>query len=331
MEESTENQPSKQSGSEPEKEPTVYRAAFFPFWGTAPRASPPTPRPAPVAPRPQTPPTATTSKPQQPKDSGRRKFLKAALAVGAILSIVPYVPWGSFLTSSVSTGTAKRYLIQKVRIDQNTKYGAASGQLVNVNDVTTFQANNHWVITYPTSGDPTIDSQNPDTFLKYELIRLPIELGGDSKKATDFVAFSKVCVHLWCSPNFNPTQTKNPNENGYQPPGPNSITHQQYECPCHGSIYEVPDGKAVQGPASLQAFPTNAIPMLTLQADTNGQLWVFYPNRDPTKPYPNDGVDSIASNGELGFGRDYASYTKFIKPMGQLPADLKNANQEVTG
>jgi rieske iron-sulfur protein len=314
VEESTENQPSKQSASEPEKEPTVYRAAFFPFWGTAPQASPPKPRPTPVAPGPPIPPIATTSKPQQPKDSGRRKFLKAALAVGAILSMVPYVPWGSFLTSSVSTGTAKRYLIQKVRVDQNTKYGAASGQLVNVNDITTFQANNHWVITYPTSGDPTIDSQNPDTFLKWELIRLPESLGGSSKKATDFVAFSKVCVHLWCSPNYQPAQG-----------------HQQYECPCHGSIYEVPDGKAIKGPASLQAFPTNAIPMLTLQADSSGQLWVFYPNRDPTKAFPNDGVDSIGANGELGFGRDYASYTKFIKPMGQLPADLKNANQEVTG
>ncbi|HEV2227301.1 MAG TPA: Rieske 2Fe-2S domain-containing protein [Nitrososphaerales archaeon] len=258
-------------------------------------------------------------------------FLKIALVVGAILSALPYVPWGSFLTSSVSTGTAKRYLIQKVRVDQNAKYGPASGQLVNVNDVATFRTNNHWVFTYPTSGDPTLDSQNPDTFLKWELIRLPESLGGASKKATDFVAFSKVCVHLWCSPNYQPAQTKNPNENGYQPPGPNASTHQQYECPCHGSIYEVPDGKAVQGPASLQAFPTNAIPMLTLQADPSGQLWVFYPNRDPTKQYPNDGVDSIGANGELGFGRDFASYKNFIKPMGQLPADLKNATTEVTG
>ena len=313
MEESTENQPSQQSASETEKKPTVP-AAIQPIPTTAPRAAPPTPKPSPVAPRPQTPPAAPASKPPQPKDSGRRKFLKAALVVGAILSMVPYVPWGSFLTSSVSTGTAKRYLIQKVRIDQNTKYGPASGQLVNVNDTTTFRANNHWVITYPTSGDPTLDSQNPDTFLKWELIRLPESLGGASKKATDFVAFSKVCVHLWCSPNYQPAQG-----------------HQQYECPCHGSIYEVPDGKAVDGPASLQAFPTNAIPMLTLQSDTSGQLWVFYPNRDPTKQYPSDGVDSIEANGELGFGRDYASYTKFIKPMGQLPADLKNATQEVTG
>jgi rieske iron-sulfur protein len=311
VEESKENQPSQQSVSEAEKKPTAptpvpARTATVPPVTSAP------PKPAVVPPRPVTSSQAPASRPPQPKSSGRRMFLKIGLLVGAILSFTPYVPWGSFLTSSVSTGTAKRFLLQKVRVDQNTKYGPASGQLVNVNDLSTFPANDHWVITYPTSGDPTIDSQNPDTFLKWELIRLPESLGGSSKKATDFVAFSKVCVHLWCSPNYQPAQG-----------------HQQYECPCHGSIYEVPDGKAVMGPASLQPAPANAIPMLTLQADSSGQLYVFYPNRDPTKPYPNDGVGSIEANGELGYGRDFASYANFIKPMGQLPADPKNATQEV--
>lgn len=240
--------------------------------------------------------------------------MKALFAVGAILSIVPFVPWGSFLTSSVTTGTTKTFLLQKARVDENSKYGAASGKLVNVNDLTTFPANNHWVITYPTSGDPTIDSQNPDTFLKYELIRLPESLGGASKKATDFVAFSKVCVHLWCSPNYNP-----------------NAGHEQYECPCHGSIYEVPDGKAVAGPASVQGFPANAIPMLTLQADSSGQLYVVSPNRDPTKPFGSDQVDPIEANGELGYGRDYASYESFIKPIGEQPADSKGLTEEIAG
>lgn len=257
--------------------------------------------------------------------------MKALFAVGAILSIVPFVPWGTFLTSSVETGTAKTFLLQKVRVDNVPKMGAAAGQLVNVNDLATFAPNNHWVITYPSSGDPTIDSQNPDTFIKYELIRLPTELGGDSKKATDFVAFSKVCVHLWCSPNYNPTQTKNPSEFGYQAPSSNVTTHQQYECPCHGSIYEVPDGKAVAGPASLQGAPANAIPMLTLQADSGGQLYVVYPNRDPRNTFPNDAVDPIEANGELGYGRDYASYESFIKPVGLVPADAKGLTEQITG
>jgi rieske iron-sulfur protein len=236
--------------------------------------------------------------------------VKALFAIGAVLSIAPFVPWGSFLSSSVTTGSGKRTLLQKVVVDDVSKYGPAAGKPVNVKDLTTFPPDGHWVITYPSSGDQSLDAQNPDTFLKYELIRLPTELGGSSIQATDFVAFSKVCVHLWCSPNYNP-----------------AAGHQQYECPCHGSIYRVPDGKAVQGPASLQPAPTNAIPMLTLQADASGNLYAYYPNYDQvTKQKVPDGIEA---DGELGFGRDFNSYQSFLKPKAQIPADLKDLTTEV--
>ncbi|MDG6990838.1 MAG: Rieske 2Fe-2S domain-containing protein [Nitrososphaerota archaeon] len=253
--------------------------------------------------------------------------MKLAFLAGAVLSIIPFVPWGSFLSSSIKTGSAQRTLAQKVVVDAiPSKYGAAAGKVVNVNDLTTFPPNDHWVVTYPTSGDPAVDANNPDTFQKFELIRLPTFLGGDSKKATDFVAYSKVCVHLWCSPNYNPA------------PG-----HMQYECPCHGSIYQLPQkdstgklvdgGKAVAGPASLQAFPQNAIPMLTLQADANGDLWIFYPNADPAKTTVSNGVANIASvdpiegDGTIGYGRDYTSYQNFIWPAAVQP--LKTAEESV--
>jgi rieske iron-sulfur protein len=316
LEESKDKQPSQQKA--PEGESKQPPAALT----TAPavRAQAPPPRPPTVTPaRPANVPTPAASRPAPPKDTGRRSFMKALFVVGAILSIVPFVPWGTFLSSTVSGGTAQRKLGQQVVIDNlPDKYGSAAGKKVNVNDTTTFPPNSHWVVTYPTSGDITIDSENPDTFQKYELIRLPESLGGANKKATDFVAFSKVCVHLWCSPNYNPASG-----------------HQQYECPCHGSIYQLPvkdpkdstklidGGKAVAGPASLQAFPTNAIPMLTLQADSSGNLWIFYPNRDPAMAFPNDQVSSIEANGDLGYGRDYVSYQSFIFPRGQLPGDPK--------
>ncbi len=255
------------------------------------------------------------------KGAGRRSFLKVLLAVGAVLSIAPFVPWGSYLSGSIEAGSGTRYLMQKVVIDDLSKYGAAAGAPVNVNDLTTFPPNDHWIFTYPTSGSLAVDSANPDTFVKYELIRLPTELGGSSMKATDFVAFSKVCVHLWCSPNYNPEQTTNPNENGYSSPSgtPPGTTHEQYECPCHGSIYRIPDGLAVGGPASLQPAPTNAIPMLTLQADGDGNLYAFYPNYDPVTGTP---VNAIEADGEIGYGRDYASYQSFIKPKAEIPANL---------
>jgi Rieske Fe-S protein len=247
--------------------------------------------------------------------------VKAIFAVGAILSIIPFVPWGTFLSSTASAGSRTTKL-ERVVVDDESNYGSAAGKAVNVNDLQTFPpsdpakgdvpGNGHWRFTYPSSGDLATDTQNPDTFKKYELIRLPSTLGGASKQATDFVAFSKVCVHLWCSPNYNP-----------------ATGHQQFECPCHGSTYRIPDGKAVAGPAALQAFPTNAIPMLTLQADSSGTLYVVAPNRDPRLQYPNDRVSDIAANGELGFGRDFNSYNSFIKPVGAVKADIKQTDEVI--
>ncbi len=224
------------------------------------------------------------------KIAGRRNFVKLLITISAILSITPYVPWGSFLSSSISGG--KGYTRQRVVLDDDpTVNGIGAGKAVNVSDLSTFPPNSRWKITYPQSGNPTLDAQNPDTFVKYELIRLPVELGGDKADASSFAAFSKVCVHLWCSPNYNPTQTNNAKENGYQPPGGSAKIHEQYECPCHGSTYRIPDGLAVAGPAALQPAPTNAIPLLTLSADSSGFLFIEQPLWD------------VDHNGVLGYGR----------------------------
>jgi len=225
--------------------------------------------------------------------------------MSAVLAVVPFVPWGNFLLSSVSSrGSLQR---QKVQLDKNTTTnnnanGAVAGMIVNVNDLTSFPPNGSWLITYPTSGDIDVDSQSPDTFQKFGLIRLPTELGGSNKDASSFVAYSKVCVHLWCSPNYDPQKSTNP-------------TYESYQCPCHGSIYQLPTkgpdgslidaGKAIAGPASLQAAPTNAIPMLTLTADSSGDLWIEIPKWDPDH------------NGVVGYGRNYASYQDYILPVAE--------------
>jgi len=231
--------------------------------------------------------------------------------------MAPFVPWGQYLSSTLeSSGAAKK---QQVVIDANPQYGGASGAVVNVNDLKTFPPNSHWVFTYPSAGntsaptstDATQNFQNPDTFVKFELIRLPVEMGGDSKSAADFVAFSKVCVHLWCSPNYNPEQCTNASENGYPAAGA-CTPHEQYECPCHGSIYRIPDGLAKAGPASDQPAPTNAIPMLTLTADSNGTLYVEPP------------VWDIEHNGVIGYGRDYLSYANYIKPAAESASSSSN-------
>jgi rieske iron-sulfur protein len=218
-----------------------------------------------------------------------------------VLAVVPFVPWGNFLLSSVTSSGAYKRL--QAQTDNITANGLGAGKVINVNDLTTFPPNSSWLVTYPSSGDNSLDSQNPDTFLKFQIIRLPTELGGSNKSATAFVAYSKVCVHLWCSPNYDPQKSTNP-------------TYETYQCPCHGSIYQLPTkdpktgdlvdaGKAIAGPASLQAFPTNAIPMLTLTADPNGDLYIEPPRFD------------VEHNGVLGYGRDYASYQNYILPVAE--------------
>ncbi|MDV3244253.1 MAG: Rieske 2Fe-2S domain-containing protein [Nitrososphaerales archaeon] len=222
------------------------------------------------------PPPMPPSRQQAPKNAGRRNFVKALFTISAVLTIIPYVPWGEYLSSSV-TGTGKN-LRQKVVTDTNKANGAGSGKSVNVNDLTTFPPNSSWLITYPSSGDLTVDSQNPDTFVKWQLIRLPDLLGGGKKDVSAFVAFSKVCVHLWCSPNYNPARRTNPSDETYQ-------------CPCHGSIYRIPDGLSIAGPASLQPPPTDVIPILTLSTDSGGFLYVEPPIWD------------VYHNGVIGYGR----------------------------
>lgn len=304
VEDSKEVPPSQQKPSEEEKKPEApvappTRPTVASQGATSPKPASPPPRPpAPV----QTPSPAPV--PQQ-KPSGRRTFLKALVAISAVLTIIPFAPWGQFLLSSVaSTGPLQR---QKVVLDLNTTTnknanGAVAGKTVNVNDLTSFPPNSTWLITYPSSGDITVDSQSPDTFQKFGLIRLPAELGGSNKDASAFVAYSKVCVHLWCSPNYDPQKSSNP-------------SYETYQCPCHGSIYQLPTkdpsgnlvnaGLAIAGPASLQAPPTNAIPMLTLTADSSGDLWIEIPKWD------------VDHDGVIGYGRNYASYQDYILPVAE--------------
>lgn len=263
----------------------MNRAAFHGHVAVV-EESPPAPPPPP--PRP-----AATA---EPKKKSRRSFLRLFAVAGGLLALAPWVPnVGSFLSSSAAGATVASGN-QTIVLDANTlENGNASGKAVNVNDLATFPPNSTWVMTYPSSGDSTTDGQNPNTFVKFALIRLPDALGGANKDASAFVAFSKVCVHLWCSPNYNSQQCSDPAEHGYIS-APGCTLHEQYECPCHGSTYTVgldgkPVGLSTSGPASVQPPPTNAIPLLTLTTNASGDLQVVPPIWD------------VSHNGVVGYGR----------------------------
>jgi len=103
---------------------------------------------------------------------------------------------------------------------------------------------------------------------------LPVELGGDKNDVSSFRMYSQVCLHLWCLWKYWPEEGR-----------------KRGECPCHGSMYDPLTGEAFAGPASLQAPPSNVLPRLDLEIDSQGNIWVKPPNW------------SVNGNGIVGFGR----------------------------
>jgi rieske iron-sulfur protein len=194
--------------------------------------------------------------PRAGRKVSRRDFLKLMAAAGTVITFTPFVDWGKFLPNP--TGS----------ISERAKVELPDGSQANVK---TFQVNHSEPVVYPRSDDPTL---NQEAFRIWQFIRLPEELGGSNNNALAFRMFSMVCLHLWCLWKYWPE------------PG-----RKRGECPCHGSMYDPLTGKAFAGPAALQSPPSNVLPMLDLEVDNNGDVWIKPPNW------------SVDGNGIVGFGR----------------------------
>jgi len=186
----------------------------------------------------------------------RRDFLKLMGAAGTALAFTPFVPWGNFLPNPSSASAEKVPVI------------LPDGTQANVN---TFPINHAEVITYPKTKDEVL---NEEAFRKWQFIRLPEKFGGATNKVSSFRAYSMVCLHLWCLWKYWPEEGR-----------------MRGECPCHGSMYDVRTGISFSGPASLQAPPSNALPNLEFESDSDGFMFI--------KP----AVWGVDGNGVVGFGR----------------------------
>ena len=199
----------------------------------------------------------TTSK----KSSGlsRRDFLKLMGTAGVGLAFAPFIPFGNFMPNPVLANLEKAPVI------------LPDGTQANIN---TYPINHAEVITYPSTGDPALDAE---AFRKWQIIRLPKEFGGEKDEISSFRVFSMICLHLWCLWEYKGDDPKSPRN--------------QLECPCHGSMYDLRVGKAFAGPASVQAPPSNVLPFLELEGDTDGLLWILPPKLN------------VNNNGIIGYGR----------------------------
>jgi rieske iron-sulfur protein len=186
----------------------------------------------------------------------RRDFLKLMAAAGTVMTFAPFVDWGKFLPNPSSN------------VGQKVKVELKDGSIANVN---TFEVNTSQVVIYPKTEDEVL---NQEAFRTWQLIRLPPELGGTRNDASAFRLYSMVCLHLWCLWKYWPQEGR-----------------KRGECPCHGSMYDPFTGKAFAGPASLQGPPSNVLPRLDIEVDSNGDLSILPPVWSPDK------------NGIVGFGR----------------------------
>jgi rieske iron-sulfur protein len=186
----------------------------------------------------------------------RRDFLKLMAAAGTVLTFIPFVDWGKFLPNPTA------------QVSERAEVELPDGSQANINS---FPVNHAEAVIYPKTDDPTL---NQEAFRTWQFIRLPEELGGTKNDITSFRMYSMVCLHLWCLWKYWPE------------PG-----RKRGECPCHGSLYDPLTGIAFAGPAALQSPPSNVLPVLDLEADANGAIWIKPPNWSPN------------GNGVVGFGR----------------------------
>ena len=186
----------------------------------------------------------------------RRDFLKLMGAAGTALAFAPFIPWGNFMPNPSTIS------LEKVKVI------LPDGTQASVN---TFPINHAEIITYPKTKDEVL---NEEAFRKWQLIRLPEELGGAKKDTSAFRVYSMICLHLWCLWKYWPQEGR-----------------KRGECPCHGTMYDPTTGTAFLGPASLQAPPSNVLPNLDLEADLDGFLWITPPNFN------------VNANGVVGYGR----------------------------
>ena len=194
--------------------------------------------------------------PEKASRLSRRDFLKLVAAAGTVLTFTPFIDWGKFLPNPLGAKADRAKVI------------LPDGSHANVK---TFPVNHSEAIIYPSTGDKVLDEE---PFRRWQFIRLPEERGGANNDASAFSALSMVCLHLWCLWKYWPEESK-----------------KRGECPCHGSLYDAKSGLAIGGPAALQSPPSNLLPKLDLEVDTEGYLWIKPPSW------------STNGNGIIGFGR----------------------------
>jgi arsenite oxidase small subunit len=199
----------------------------------------------------------------------RRNFLVgvgAAAVVGAVVaagaeSLLMGKTKTSVVTSTVAGPTSTV-----------TSTPTASGfPTVKVASLSQLTANNPVNFNYPLADEPNI------------LVMLGQQAQGGVGPNGDIVAFSAVCQHLGCTPQYVAANASPSCKASYQAPSPIGY------CCCHGAIYDfVNGGKVLSGPAPLP------LPQVLLEVDPNGDIYAYA--MGPPTIYGHNTGSSYVSN-----------------------------------
>ena len=131
------------------------------------------------------------------------------------------------------------------------------------------------------------DTEKPDTYKLFMLIRLPEWMGGGANDASAYRAYSAKSLDDACIVKYWPDDGR-----------------QRIENPCQGAMYRVVDGAITTGLIHTST-PMTALPYLDLSIDENGSLYVEPPTM------------TITENGVIGHGRqisfdDFYNGSKFL-------------------
>lgn len=159
-----------------------------------------------------------------------------------------------------------------------TKFGS-SGFVTEENDfvkVSDMPSNSHGFFYYP----DTKDTNNRDVYQLFQLIRLPLFLGGGEDELSAYRAYSVIDLTSHCVTKYWPEENR-----------------MRIEDPCSGNVYNPLNGALMIG-GSVLVEKNSALPHLELAVDENGYILVKTP------------VWTKQENGAIGIGREISSQEK---------------------
>ena len=191
------------------------------------------------------------------------------IPVITILAILAVIVYDSISLDKLCQDDGGKRIGDTCRIPIITNSTKDSSQTLNLSQIKTMKPNSVEIFYYPNT-----DSEKPDSYQTFMLIRLPEWMGGAANDSSAFRAYSAKSLDDSCLVKYWPQDGR-----------------QRIENPCQGSLYRVVDGTMTLGAIHMSTAMT-ALPHLDLTSDEDGFLYVMPPKWEKTE------------NGVVGYGRE---------------------------